>query len=152
MCCIFFLLNSNSYQIQIRLSNPKTLGAEVNLLSGVYSITKLNLKFTSIHFSVNGFVSHKMKPEKLMIIYNNILLDVSIPFFCWDISVICPIIVLQFAVTLIYIFGHYDRTDLNYFWSFDKQFGPKKRGQSERALHLTKFNLIQKKSFVLAVF
>ena len=115
MCCIFFLLNSNSYQIQIRLSNPKTLGAEVNLLSGVYSITKLNLKFTSIHFSVNGFVSHKMKPEKLMIIYNNILLDVSIPFFCWDISVICPIIVLQFAVTLIYIFGHYDRTDLIIF-------------------------------------
>jgi len=68
MCCIFFLFNSNSYQIQIRLSNPKTLGAEVNLLSGVYCITKLNLKFTSIYFSVNGFVSHKMKPEKLMII------------------------------------------------------------------------------------
>jgi len=36
-------------------------------------------------------------------------------FFCWDISVICPIIVLQLAVTLIYVFGHYDRTDLIIF-------------------------------------
>ena len=43
-------------------------------------------------------------------------------FFCWDVLVICFMLILKLAITAFtssYIFGHYDRTDLIFF-SFKK--------------------------------
>ena len=49
---------------------------------------------------------------------------IIVAFFRWDVSVICPIVVLKLALqySLIYIFGHYDQIDL-IFSATPKKFG-----------------------------